>query len=326
MGDDPRDWAAVSLQRGAELVVGWRPRRSRLDAAAVELSREVADEIRKLCVATLERLAGLVRRPYGGSPYIEQGEEYLAVPATELPRTGAPSSEQVDDDEAAALSDLERLIATAGLPPVSREELREGKYLFYAVVCTEAAGRQRIGFVRQTDPHRVAKTGGFMARFGEEGLQSLEDPVFIFEAGFDLVVAPDEVAVLRLEAFNRMFADLNTITAAARGNAKMIASSVTGMTPAATQALGAAASGRPSLARRLQRLLRPGALPPVTPEALSEAMIKHGLDPTAIVSDDKIAFAEDDAVVFLDLLEQLYYETDFTGEHRRADRYSPLTP
>jgi hypothetical protein len=35
-------------------------------------------------------------------------------------------------------------------------------------------------------------------------------------------------------------------------------------------------------------------------------------------------FAEDSAGQFLDLLEQLYYETDFTGEHRRSDRYSPL--
>jgi hypothetical protein len=98
------------------------------------------------------------------------------------------------------------------------------------------------------------------------------------------------------------------------------------MAPAASQALGTAASGRPSLARRLQRLLRPGALPPVTPKDLSEAMVKHGLDPTDIISDDEIMFAEASAVVFLDLLEQLYYETDFTGEHRRADRYSPLTP
>ena len=31
------------------------------------------------------------------------------------------------------------------------------------------------------------------------------------------------------------------------------------------------------------------------------------------------------AYLYLDLIEQLYYETDFTGEHRRSDRYSPLT-
>jgi hypothetical protein len=30
----------------------------------------------------------------------------------------------------------------------------------------------------------------------------------------------------------------------------------------------------------------------------------------------------EDVQVFLDMLEELYYEADFTGEHRRADRYS----
>ena len=30
------------------------------------------------------------------------------------------------------------------------------------------------------------------------------------------------------------------------------------------------------------------------------------------------------AVVFLDMMDQLYYETDFTHEHRRADRLSPI--
>ena len=60
------------------------------------------------------------------------------------------------------------------------------------------------------------------------------------------------------------------------------------------------------------------------PGDISAAMIKHSLDPAEIISQGEIAFAEDHAAVFLDLIEQLYYEADFTGEHRRSDRYSPL--
>jgi hypothetical protein len=51
-------------------------------------------------------------------------------------------------------------------------------------------------------------------------------------------------------------------------------------------------------------------------------MTKHGLDPAEIIADSEVVFTEDKAVIFLDLVEQLYYETDFTGEHRRSDRYS----
>ena len=44
------------------------------------------------------------------------------------------------------------------------------------------------------------------------------------------------------------------------------------------------------------------------------------------MTSGEIAFPQERATMFLDLIEQIYYETDFTGEHRRSDRYSPLKP
>lgn len=347
----PGPWAAVALEPGAELIIGWRPRRCRLDAAAVELSAEVGAEVHARCAVALGELTRLARRPYGGSPYIEPGEEYLAIPADQLPvapsgraeagragaepgraegggveagRAGAGGDPDGDGDEESGLSDLQRLIAVPGLPSMSAHDLRSGRYLFYAAICRDARTGHRIGFVRQADPHRVAKAGGFMALLGQEGLQRLQDPVFVFEGGFDLIVAPGEIAVLRLEAFHRTFADLHAVASAAPANAKLIADVVDRLSPAAVNALASAAAASPSLARRLQRLARPGAVPPVAPGDISAAMIKHSLDPAEIISQGEIAFAEDHASVFLDLIEQLYYEADFTGEHRRSDRYSPL--
>ncbi len=323
MGGNGTDWPALSLAPGAELIVGWRPSRTRLDAAAIELSQDVAGEMQAMCRDELDRLASLVRRPYGGSPYIEPGEEYLAVPITELASTAAPVH-RVDAEEAADLSDLQRLVTAPGLPPLSPTDLRHGRYLFYAVICTEQASGWRIGFVRQSDPHRIARTGRLTALFGQEGLRRLEDPVFVFEASFDLVISPDEVAVLRLEAFNRMFADLNTLAMAAPANAGKIAGIVGQVAPGAVEALARAAAARPSLARRLQRLASTGAVPSVTPGDLSKAMDKHELDPAWHGTGEEITSPQQQATVFLDLIEQLYYETDFTREHRRSDRYSPL--
>jgi hypothetical protein len=325
MSESSTDWPALSLVPGAELIVGWRPRRSRLDAAAIELSRDVASEMQAMCRGTLDHIAGLIRRPYGGAPYIEPGEEYLAIPVTELAAVPV-RARTIEDDEATGLSDLQRLVTTPGLAPLSRTDLQDGRYLFYAVICTEQGTGQRIGFTRQTDPHRVARAGGLTALFGQEGLRRLEDPVFVFEAGFDLVISPDEVAVLRLEAFNRMFADLNTLALAAPANASKVAGLVGQVAPAAVEALAHAAAARPSVARRLQRLAQAGTVPSVTSQDLSRAMTKHGLDPVQLVAGDEITFRQEQAAVFLDLIEQLYYETDFTGEHRRSDRYSPLNP
>jgi hypothetical protein len=324
MGGNGTNWPALTLAPGAELIVGWRPSRARLDANAIELSQDVADEMQAMCRDELDHLAGLVRRPYGGSPHIEPGEEYLAVPITELASTAAPVH-PVDTEEAADLSDLQRLVTTPGLPSLSPADLRDGRYLFYAVICTERTTRRRIGFVRQSDPHRIARAGRLTALFGQEGLHRLEDPVFVFEAGFDLIISPDEVAVLRLEAFNRMFADLNTLALAAPANARKIADIVGQVAPGAVEALARAAAARPSLARRLQRLASTGAVPSVTPGDLSKAMLKHELDPAWLVTGGEITFPQEHAMVFLDLIEQLYYETDFTREHRRSDRYSPLS-
>ena len=322
MNDYRNSWSSVTLDPGAELIAGWRPRRDRLDAAAIELSTEVAAELREPCVTVLEQLARMVRRTYDGrSSYIEPGEEYLAVPATQLPRTVSAGPDQPDEDASSGLSDLERLVAAVGLPLLSPHDLRDGRYLFYAVICTAQSSGQRIGFVRQTNPQRVARTGGLMTLRGHSGLQHLEDPVFVFDGRFDLVVSPAETAVLRLEAFNRMFADLNTLALAAPANASKIAGMVGQVAPAAVEALARAAAERPSLARRLQRLAQAGAVPSVTPRDLSQAMLKHGLDPAQLVTGNEITFPQEQADVFLDLIEQRYYETEALGkEPKQTDQ------
>lgn len=63
MNDNHKGWSDVVLDGRAELIVGWRPRRSRLDAVAIELSKEVAEELRTLCLATVDQLANLIGRP-----------------------------------------------------------------------------------------------------------------------------------------------------------------------------------------------------------------------------------------------------------------------
>ena len=277
------------------------------------------------------------RRPYSEALALEVGEEYAAISTgalpsgTALPATpspgdqGGPSADGSETDtQGRVLSEMEVLVSTAGLDALSIEDLRLGRYLFYVVIGREAGTRSRIGFVRQVDPHRVERQGFLKTIAGQQGLQKLDDPIFVFEEGFDVIVSPSEIAILRLEPFNRVFADLAPIIAAAEPNAKALSKLLTTMEPSATDALARVAASRPSLARRLQRLARPGAMPVVSPTQLRTAMKKHGLDPKLLVKGSRIDFADDGAVVFLDMMEQLYYETDFTHEHRRADRFSSI--
>jgi hypothetical protein len=68
MSESSTDWSALSLVPGAELIVGWRPRRSRLDAAAIELSRDVAATRLRTPRAATEPLAP----PYRGTEAVKR--------------------------------------------------------------------------------------------------------------------------------------------------------------------------------------------------------------------------------------------------------------
>jgi hypothetical protein len=283
-------------------------------------------------------------RPFSEALALEIGEQYAVVATADLPtrRDASVASDSVDrasksveqdgdlpnggenEADGRELSEIEALVARAGLEELSIEELRLGHYLFYAVIGREIGTSARIGFIRQVDPHRVERQGFLKTIAGQHGLQKLEEPIFVFEDGFDVVVAPSEIAILRLEPFNRIFADLAPIIAAAESNAEALAAVLPKMVPSATSALARVAASRPSLARRLQRLARPGAMPTVTPTQLTTAMKKHGLDPNLLVKRSRIDFADDGVVVFLDMMDELYYETDFTHQHRRADRFSSI--
>lgn len=331
------NWGNLKIEDQAELVLGWRPSPGHIKGAAVELSTGVAKELAKVAKSTLKKLSEMDRRPYSEALALEIGEQYAALSTGALPSgttvSTFPSPADQDstftngsgrDAQRRELSEMEILVSATGLEALSIEDLKLGHYLFYAVIGRETGTDVRIGFVRQIDPVRVERQSFIKAIMGQEGLQKLVKPIFVFEDRFDVIVAPSEIAILRLEPFNRVFADLAPIIAAANSNAKALAQVLTTMEPSATVVLAKVAASRPSLARRLQRLARPGAMPTVSPTQLSGAMVKHGLNPKLLVKGSKIDFTENEAIMFLDMMEQLYYETDFTHEHRRADRFSPI--
>ncbi|WP_298208556.1 hypothetical protein [Ferrimicrobium sp.] len=311
------NWGEVNLEDEAELLLGWRPRPGHIEVGAVELSTSVAIEMANAAKKALKDLAKMNRRPFSEALALEVGEEYVFVPAGNLLIQNEKDPNKWEEPE------IVSIVADMGHQALSPEELRDGRYLFYAVIGREVNKDTRVGFIRQVDPHRVERQVFLKTIMGSEGLQKLIQPIFVFEDGFDVVVAPSEIAILRLEPFNRIFADLAPITAAAVPNANIIAGSLGNMTQSAVNTLVEVAASRPSLARRVQRLARPGAMPTFTITELRNAMVKHNLSPNLLINGLNIDFTNDGVIIFLDMVEQLYYETDFTQEHRRADRFSP---
>jgi hypothetical protein len=69
--------------------------------------------------------------------------------------------------------------------------------------------------------------------------------------------------------------------------------------------------------------VRDGHLGQVTPDAMRGALQAHSLPADRFGEGEEVELDDAEAVVvFLDMIEGLYYEADFSREPRRADRYS----
>lgn len=99
------------------------------------------------------------------------------------------------------------------------------------------------------------------------------------------------------------------------------------LAPDALETLEGVCEDPTTLARRLRRAVGSPHLGDVTADGLRDKLEKHGLPRDRFDGpDDGLTLrSNEDVLVFLDVIEQLYYEADFTGEHRRADRYSQLS-
>jgi hypothetical protein len=327
---EPADWAALKLGKGARLLLGWRDGRRSLNAQAARMDSDVSKVMIAACRDALNGMAKLDCRIYSGIPALEP-EQYLSLAVT----TG---SNGVASNEADALQKLDRMMpeeaaATAHLIELvngafdedewlTRDELASGSWLFYAVVIQLEDGGI-AAFVRKYNPQRGLKAGRLPVSARGNTLSRFDDPLFNFDFKFDLIVAPNEIAIFSVTAFNSVFADIELAKIHAGENVTAITSGVVAELSGSSEALfRKECEERAALANRVRRLAHVDYLDRVTPAALRQALQKHKM-PTDRLGKSKIQLKNrHDVEVFLDLVEGLYYEADFTGEARRADRYS----
>lgn len=323
-------WAQLELGEGVRLLLGWREGRRDLVARPVEVTDEVGGAMREACQATLNRIGALERRTFSGVPALEP-DQYLSLPI----ETDEEVDEQDDEEEEvgvllpeerAGTADLVELVESAFEDDdfLSRNELREGGWLFYAVVVEQEDEDEPIAFVRKFNPQRGMKAGRLPAAAQGNTLSRFDDPLFNFDLAFDLVVAPDEIAILKVGAFNTVFADLELAKAQVPEHVDAISAALgVKLASSAEGVLRTVCSEKPSLATRLRRLAHTDHLPKVTNATLREALDKHGFARNALGTGQRVRLADvEDVKTFLDLVEGLYYEADFSDEPRRADRFS----
>lgn len=326
----PRDWSTIRLGKGIRLLLGWRGDAASLEASPVELKKDIADELRSACEKALSNLAQRTPKPYTGAGNIDD-MEYLRL-EVRAPSDGDGSDGQTTDvnlEELLSAADIIQLSMTAFDVPatdfLNRGDLFDGGWLFYSVVAEVEGAKEPVAFVRQYNPQRGINPGRLLGVYGD-GLAKLQDPVFMFDLFFDVVVASDEVAVLSTTQFQRVFADINVVASEVPGDVgtleKAISITVTG---ASRTVLTDICQEKLRLAARLKKLSRQPHLKLVTTASLRSALMKHGMNSGQFGSGSKVTLKDvDDVRLFLDVLEKRFYEEDFTGATMRADNASPV--
>jgi hypothetical protein len=318
------EWGQTTLGEGLRLLLGRRDAADSLDARPVELTTEVADVLRDAAGSTLVSLGQRSPKAYSTLGDAD-ADEFLSLAITNADT----------DDVSAAPANLEETLSAADIVRLSlgafaasnfllRDELFEGGWLFYAVVVEIVGSNDPIAFVRQYNPQRGFDPGRLLGVYGDV-LKQINDPVFNFDLNFDVVVASDEVAVLRATAFQRVFADVNVAASEVPSHVKSLESGLNiSITAVSSAVLTASCQDRLRMAARLKKLAKQPHLKLVTPQSLREALTRHALAPDRLGAGDEVVLdSSNDVRVFLDVLEKRYYEEDFTGDHMRADNASP---
>jgi hypothetical protein len=233
---------------------------------------------------------------------VESGE-YMAVPV------------RVVADEAYAVLDLLR---RASAPDwLSATQIPRLLWFYAAVVGDEP--ERRTAFVRKADPHKFAKAGRFFLTFGE-ALSKIDEPVFMLEHRFDLLIVEEGgLAVINPVAFEMLFRGAPEL-------AKRIphwAQAISDHLPIAgdgVDRLVEAAARDVRLARRLKSIAESGHLENVTMDRLRKEIKAQGLDKAGLIENGALVIDAEDPSTLLRLLNEDLFVGGLSGIAYAADR------
>jgi len=301
-------WSAVRLAGEPRLVVGRRPRPRELDGVRVDLHEDTFNDLRSITQYAISTLFETVARPYEPFAELEEGEEHFEITI---------------DSTAGEEASLIRL--TSLIDDLDTEDAREIKNhanILYGICWPDST--PPVAAIKKVDPARAVHHARSFRYSGT--LRRVENPDLILSDTVDFVFAGARVGILRPVPFRNLLAD----TQMAVVNVPQYVNSVAGalastlpITASAQSTLRTVATKRVSYARRLQQLEARLASLSITRPQVEAACLAHLGDKDALLdAQGQLTFDEANVALALDLLEGRLFEDDFSGEPRRADRWS----
>ncbi|HEX4817677.1 MAG TPA: hypothetical protein VFV66_33475, partial [Nonomuraea sp.] len=197
-------------------------------------------------------------------------------------------------------------------------------------VARQQADETWVHFIRKTNPRSVFKPGLKWFGYGDT-LKKIEDPAMVIDDHVDLILTSDHLAAFRGQHLKTLFTDvhivLQDVPKYVEAISKVLDEESIGITGDAKEALLAASKRRVSFAARIYHLQERLSEIRLDLDRLGAVLDLHSIDISSLLDGEgRLHFQEEQAGLFLDVLDGRFFKDDWTGEPRRADRYSRRQP
>ncbi|CAL9409713.1 hypothetical protein [Nocardiopsis dassonvillei] len=230
--------------------------------------------------------------------------------------------EKTNPDRTAAL--IQSLSDVEIIDYIEPEKVHSFQAIFYSIAFQQE-DKSWVHFIKKMSPTGVFKPGRLWGRFRGD-LKRIETPDILLYEDIDVVLGRNLIAGFRPFPLQVLFTDVGLMMKSVPDYVSEISNilaSTIPLTPDAQAALAAHGARTVSSASRIYRLIERMSDIELNQGLLSLVLERHKIDPSTIISPTgKFDFDEQEVSTFLDILESRYYSDDWTGELRRADKYS----
>lgn len=327
-------WETTSLDGDPRFIVGYRKASGLMDCYNIEIHRDLFPDLRQIARAALGFLGRSTGRPYAPFGALEE-DEHFVLERSEIPRPvqktkrglsrdHSRSEDANSPDELFGVAEALRIIdETDHHPVLSAADLREAsRFNLYAI--SFHIGNSFMGFIRQANPRRSLRPGLRYLQYGDT-LKRMEQPDIVIDEKIDIVVAPEDVAIVSDGSVQVLFRDVDLVMQQVGVNVDAVCRALGVCIPVTANSLDVlriACSSGPRNAKRLHHLVH-SRLPHLALDsstflaALGQRQLGH------LIVDGQLQLTESDVPDFLDFVEGRFFDDDHSPETRRADRFSP---
>jgi hypothetical protein len=342
------NWRAVDLSGDPHIILG-RREKGGIEAVRLDIHEDLHATVRQVCSAAIQHINHTESREYEPHAALEAGEQHFILTTERLKNLalgldGASNGSQQSGKSArdsGEVQELKHLDATAedpalitclANPPVhrlaEREEFLTFDPFFYAIAWQQSSGSW-VSFIRKTNPQQFFKVGRIWCQYTNTLKQVQTQPTFALDSQIDVVLAGNNLAGFSVSALNFLFTDVRLVQTGVPTQVAEISQAISETIPLSNQsiesliALGkkfkSVANRLYGLSARLRELQEHDSL---TTERYREIAKNDDQALSLLGLDGQLDFDEAGAHIFLDVIEGRYFEDDWTGSPRRADRYS----